>query len=202
MKVSTRPFDPESSDFKRLCQFIIQDNRGKGEYFVWQLGRMVDWKYGLWIEDKYFPNFFSKNAQLWLDFLDEIVGFAISENGDNKFYIFLKDSHAYLYEEIVLWVIEHWKNRQGALVTELTETRMEQARTLEKHGFMSIGIAEVTRMYKLAQMETFQPVLEEGFKFVDMAGHYDPVGLAKPCDQSGFTRPCLCPRRPHLQARV
>jgi ribosomal protein S18 acetylase RimI-like enzyme len=34
-------------------------------------------------------------------------------------------------------------------------------------------------MYRLNEMETFQPALEEGFQFVDMATHFDPLGLAK-----------------------
>jgi GNAT superfamily N-acetyltransferase len=179
MKVSTRSFDAECGDFKRLCQFVIQDNRLKGEYFVWQLGQLVDWKFGLWREEKYFPTFFPKNAQLWLDYFDDIVGFAISENGDANFHIFLKDSYAYLYEEIVQWVMEHWHDRGGALRTELSENRTAQARTLEKHGFASQGIAEVTRMYRLFEMEIVQPALADGFRLVDMAAHFDPVGLAK-----------------------
>jgi len=179
MNVITRAYDPDSNDFKKICQFIIQDNQAKKEYFVWQPGRIIDWKYGLWKSNKYFPNFFRKNSQLWLDCFDELVGFAISENGDNMFYIFIKDSYAHLYEVIVLWVIEHWKNRDGALYTELTEKQTEQMLTLKKHGFVSKGASEVTRMYNLTEMETFQPILEDGFELVDMATHYDPVGLAK-----------------------
>jgi GNAT superfamily N-acetyltransferase len=179
VKIFTRAYNPDSNDFKKLSQFIIQDNQAKREYFVWQLGRIIDWKYGLWKNEKYFPNFFRKNAQLWVDYFDEIVGFAISENGDNMFTIFIKDSYTYLYEIIVLWVIEHWKNRGGALTTELTEERTAQMQTLIKHGFVSKGISEVTRMYKLTEMEILEPVLENGFELVDMATHYDPVGQAK-----------------------
>ena len=179
MKVITRAYDPDSDDFKKLCQFIIQDNHAKKEYFVFQLGRIVDWKYGLWKSDKYFPNFFRKNAQLWIDYFNELAGFAISENGDNMFTIFVKDSCAYLYEEILLWVIDHWSNRDGALCTELTEVQSAQMRILEKYKFVSTGVSEVTRMYNLTGMETFEPVLEDGYKIVDMASHYDPIGLAK-----------------------
>jgi GNAT superfamily N-acetyltransferase len=179
MKVTTRAYDPESKDFKALCHFIIQDNRVKEEYFVWQLGRIVDWKYGLWKCDKFFQNFFTKNAQLWFDYFDELVGFAISENGDNMFYVFVKDAYAYLHEEIVLWVMEHWEKRDGALCTEVTEKQTAQMQTLEKQGFISKGVAEITRMYKLTEILTFQPVLEDGYELVDMATHYDPVGIAK-----------------------
>ncbi|CAG0959702.1 hypothetical protein ANAEL_00548 [Anaerolineales bacterium] len=164
MRVSTRAYNPESGDFERLCRFIIQDNRAKRDYFVWQLGRIVDWKYGLWGEDKYFPNFFRRNAQLWLDYFDELIGFAISENGDNMFHIFIKESYAPVYEVIVQWVIEHWGDRDGALSTQVTEKQSAQMRILEQCGFVSKGIAEVTRTYNLREMETTAPVLAEGFE--------------------------------------
>jgi hypothetical protein len=48
MKVISRSYNPESDDFEKLCQFILKDNQAKREYFVWQPGRMIDWKYGLW----------------------------------------------------------------------------------------------------------------------------------------------------------
>ncbi len=179
MKVSTRAYNPESGDFERLCRFIIQDNRAKRDYFVWQLGRIVDWKYGLWREDKYFPNFFRKNAQLWLDYFGELIGFAISENGDNMFQIFIKDAYMQVYTEMAQWVIEHWRDRDVALATQVTEKQPAQLRILEQCGFVSKGIAEVTRMYNLSDMETAAPVLAEGFELVDMATHYDPIGLAR-----------------------
>jgi GNAT superfamily N-acetyltransferase len=114
-----------------------------------------------------------------VDYFDEIVGFAISENGDNMFTIFTKDSYAYLYEVILVWVIEHWKIREGALFTEVNEKQTVRMQTLEKQGFVSKGVCEVTRMYKLNEMEILQPVLEDGYELVDMATHFDPVGQAK-----------------------
>ncbi len=179
MKVATRAYNPESKDFDRLCRFIIEDNRARREYFTWQLGRIVDWKYGLWREEKHIPDFFSKNAQLWLDYFDELIGFAISENGDAMFHIFIKDSYAHVYSQMVQWVLEHWSNRKGGLRTQLTEKQTAELRTLGRCGFVSQGVSEVTRMYDTSQAGASEPVIADGFRLVDMATHYDPVGLAR-----------------------
>ncbi len=95
------------------------------------------------------------------------------------FHIFVKESYTHVYEEIVQWVIEHWSHRNGALYTQLIEKQTAQMRTLEGNGFVSKGVSEVTRAYNLAEMETGRPILADGFQLVDMATHYDPIGLAK-----------------------
>lgn len=177
MQIRNRTYNHKSDDFKRLCQFIIEDNRIKKEYFNWSLGRIVDWKYGLWHEEKLFPMFSSKNANLWVNYFDELVGFAISENGDNMFFIFVKDAYAHLSAEILQWVIAHWSTRKGGLLTEVTEVQTAQIRTLERFGFVSKGVCEVTRAFDLHD-EIAQPALPEGFTFSDMAVNYDPVGKA------------------------
>lgn len=177
MKILHRAYDDECNDFKKLCQFIIADNRAKTDYFNWSLGRIVDWKYGLWNDSKKFPNFFRKNVQLWLDYFDDLVGFVISENGDSMFGIFVKDGYAHLYAEMLQWVLEHWNTRKGPLVTEVTEIQATEMKILEQCGFISKGVCEVTRAFDLRQ-ESPQPVLPEGFTLSDMRAHDDPVGKA------------------------
>jgi GNAT superfamily N-acetyltransferase len=179
MKLICRPYEPDSDDFLRLCRFVIQDNRVKKEYFVFQLGRIVDWKYGLWRQEKYFPSFFRRNAQLWFDPFDQLAGFAISENGDGQFVIFVTDSYAPQYAAILEWVLVHWRGRPGGLSTELTEIQTGPARALEQFGFVSQGISEVTRMYDLAGSAESAVEPPVGFELVDRVTRDDPLGLAR-----------------------
>jgi len=55
MKSHHRPFVYESSDFKRMCALVVQDNAGKKESFVWHIARLVDWKYNLFNFKRCFP---------------------------------------------------------------------------------------------------------------------------------------------------
>jgi ribosomal protein S18 acetylase RimI-like enzyme len=179
MKVVSRDYNPDGSDFKQLCLFIVGDNALKKEYFIWQLGRMVDWKYGLWNQHKFFPTFFSKNARLWLNYCGELVGFAISESGGGDFSIFVQEAYIHIYEEILQWVVENWRDRDNTLQTELNEVQVYQRQILEQYGFTAGEGSEITRVFDLKNREASHRVLEDGFKIVDMASHYDPVGKAK-----------------------
>jgi len=83
-----RPFDDTQQDFEKMWCFLQQDYAQKQDRFTWLVSRLGDWRYGLWNEKKYIPTFFRDYAQLWVDSFDQLVGFVLSENGDNIFFIF------------------------------------------------------------------------------------------------------------------
>ena len=147
MKRTHRAFNGDSDDFKKMIQFIIEHNRIKQNQFTWSIGRLVDWKYGLWSQNKYFPTFFSQNAELWFDYLGNLVGFAISEGGDGSFTLFTEERHGFLYKEMLEWVMRHWADREGTLTTEVNETQLDEQQILEAQQFISEGVCEVTRAF-------------------------------------------------------
>ncbi|EYE89169.1 hypothetical protein Q428_04115 [Fervidicella metallireducens AeB] len=179
MRLINRSFNNESSNFKKMIQFIIEENSYKKDCFSWSLGRIVDWKYGLWSEKKYIPSFFSQNAQLWFDYNENLVGFAISENGDNMFYIFTNNKYPFLYEEILNWVKINWNNRQGLLYTEIVENEEYKMRVLEKNNFYSKGVCEVTRAFNCSNALSKNTELPQGFCYSNMKEKFDPMGQAK-----------------------
>ena len=179
MRLTNRDFINESDDFNKMFQFIIEDNNKKKDNFSWSIGRIVDWKYGLWREKKFFPNFFRKNAHLWFDYFGNLVGFAISEYGDNSFYIFTVDEYPFLYEEILNWVKDNWKDREDILCTEIPETETLAINVLENNGFISKGICEVTRAFDCSKSIGKNINLPEGYTYSNMKENYDPIGLRK-----------------------
>lgn len=176
MRLTNRDFIIESKDFDKMLQFIIEDNTKKKDYFVWSLGRIIDWKYGLWSEKRFFPNFYRKNAHLWFDHFDNLVGFAISEEGDNMFYIFAVDQYPFLYDEILNWVKINWSNRDGLLYTEVVENQNYEISVLENNGFVSKGVCEVTRAFDCDKATDINNELPMGYTFSNMKDNYDPVG--------------------------
>ena len=179
MRLTNRDFINESDDFKKMLQFIIEDNTEKKDYFSWSIGRIVDWKYGLWREKKFFPQFFRKNSHLWFDYFDNLVGFAISENGDNMFYIFTVDKYPFLYEEILKWVKVNWKDRDGLLYTEVVENRNHEIKVLEDNGFIAKGVCEVTRAFDCTKAIGEDIDLPNGYAFSNMKENYDLMGKRK-----------------------
>ena len=178
MRIYSRAFDEAQGDFQRMWAFLEDDCAARQETFVWQTGRLGDWAYGLWTERKLFPSFKRKNAQLWLNGFDELVGFVISENCGADFFVLARHGHESLYPEMLVWLKGNWADRGDQLVTEVHELQAEYVRALEAAGFEDRGLVAVTWKYDLRAKAEEAISLPEGFRIVDAATHPDPVGKA------------------------
>ncbi|MFN8466614.1 MAG: hypothetical protein U0X20_13735 [Caldilineaceae bacterium] len=96
MPIYSRPYNPDGPDFANMWQLVQQDYARRRDSFVWLVSRFGDWKYDCWREAKYFPMFFRRNAQLWLDGFDAVNGFVLSEDGENVFFIFTRQGYDHL----------------------------------------------------------------------------------------------------------
>ena len=114
MPIYNRPYNPDGPDFVKMWRLLQQDYARRKDNFVWLVSRFGDWKYGCWREAKYFPMFFRRNAQLWLDGFDEVNGFVLSEDGENIFFIFTRPGYDHLYGEILDWTIANWGPRYAS----------------------------------------------------------------------------------------
>lgn len=176
MRIYNRPFTEQLNDYKKMWDFLVNDYADKTDQFIWTIGRLGDWKYGCWSEEKYFPSFMRKNAQLWLNGLDDLVGFVISENGDNTFAVFAKRGYEFLYVEMIIWVKNNWNKRGSSLSTEVHEYHDLYKKALLEEGFHEGELMAVTRQYKLQDkaVEGFQ--VENGFIVEDMLTNPDLKG--------------------------
>lgn len=173
MPVHTRPFDPARDDFEKMGRFLQEDYAAKRDDFIWLFSRLGDWKYGLWHEQKYFPSFFRKNAQLWFDDGERIAGFVLSEDGGSDIAILVREGHEELYAGILDWTIAHWRPRQGALKIEVHACPAAAIQALERAGFRSRGEVAVTRVYDLTAQATRPVQLRPGYRIVDMVENSD-----------------------------
>jgi ribosomal protein S18 acetylase RimI-like enzyme len=173
MIAHTRPFDPDRHDFEKLWRFLQQDYARRKDRFVWLVSRLGDWKYGLWTERKYLPSFFRDHAQLWVDGFDQPIGFVLSEDGGNIFFIFTLHGYDYLYTEILDWTVQHWRPRYATLKTEVHEYQREALAKLESKGFRSLGVVADSRQYDLLEKWDEPARLDPGFRVVDMSENTD-----------------------------
>lgn len=172
MNLTHRDYSESSGDFNRLCRFIIALNAPGRPRSTWPLGRIVDWKYGLYEGKRAYPAFCDQNAHLWFDGFGELAGFALSEGGGAEFAILTLDGYRFLYAEMLDWVLETWGARGPGFNTELGEFQALEAAALEQRGFRR-GSAFFTRRFDLAGDLLPRTPLEEGFTIVDMAARPD-----------------------------
>ncbi|MBN2533671.1 MAG: GNAT family N-acetyltransferase [Spirochaetales bacterium] len=163
-----RDFIFESDDFDKMCKFIIRDNSIKKHFFVWHIGRIVDWKYNLVNMKKYFPKNFSDNCHLWFNQQNEITGFILSEYFDNSFFAFVKDSWENLYAEIIDWYKIRWQNHYNTLVTQAVENQDYYISILEEKGFKRTKQMEITRVFDTALFKDYV-IPDKSVSFQSMA---------------------------------
>lgn len=175
MKMTHRNYSEENGDFNRLARFFISVGGAPRAYSTWCMGRFVDWKYALYEYKRAYPSFCEENAHLWFDAFGELAGIAISESGDAGFHVLTLDGYRFLYEEMLQWVFENWKERVekgSCFSTEITEHQDWETGVLERYGFRSTATF-FTRRFDLTGELAPRIPLEPGFVIVDMKSHPD-----------------------------
>ena len=172
MRTTHRQYSEEAGDFRRLAQFILENNEQVRGYSTWCIGRFVDWKYGLYENKTAVPDFTNRNAHLWFDGFDNLAGFVISENGSSEVAILTTVGYRFLFPEMLQWAVDNWGDRSSKLTIEVTELQSLELRALEKAGFER-KFEFFTQAFDLTQPPQCQFELEEGFTIVDMATHPD-----------------------------
>lgn len=172
MKTTDRGYLEESGDFTRLCRLVVEAREHGRSHSTWCIGRLVDWKYGLYDSKLAVAGFCSKNAHLWFDAFGDLAGAALSENGDASFTIITLPGFRFLFAAILDWVLETWAERGPHFSTEITEYQDLEMRALEQRGF-GRSAQFATRRFDLAWPLGAPPALDPGFTIVDMRSHPD-----------------------------
>jgi GNAT superfamily N-acetyltransferase len=175
MRTTHRHYSEEQGDFRRLVKFFTHRPMERRTHTTWCLGRYVDWKYGQYENKRAFASFCEENAHIWFDGFGELAGFVISESGDATFTVHTMDGYRFLYEEIMHWAMDTWKDRvtpQCGLSTEVTEFQNWEIKIIERCGFRP-KVTFFTRRFDLTKDLVPRVSLEPGFTIVDMKCHPD-----------------------------
>lgn len=171
MRTTHRDYAEEAGDFRRLARLLTDDADHVRRHTTWCLGRLADWKYGLWGEKPSIPRFCERNAHLWFDAVGDLVAVAISEEGGPQVAVLTTRGHRFLFEEAVAWATTHWGER-GALSVEITEQAEVEVAALERSGFRRSSTFHAFT-FDLTRPLPTPPTLPAGFAIVDMAVHPD-----------------------------
>jgi GNAT superfamily N-acetyltransferase len=175
MKTTHRNYSETNGDFNRIARFFTRNPTTRRTHTTWCLGRFVDWKYGLYTDKRFFPAFCDENAHVWFDAFGELAGFVISESGNADFNIMTLDGYRFLYEEMLVWVLETWKERvspESRFSTEITEYQDWELKILQRYDFRC-ELTFFTRRFDLTGELVPRFPLEPGFVIVDMKSHPD-----------------------------
>ena len=170
-----KAFDSSGKDLMNMCGLMVNLNRIEGPHSDWTIGRVVDWKYGLWNPAKLSESFFAQHCHLWYDRLGALAGFALSENGRGDCAMFAREPYHFLYADMVAWAEQELASGHDALTMTVPEEDTIRRSALELAGFGNQGHCETTAWYRIEDFQFTDPVLPAGYAIVSMAeyGDYD-----------------------------
>lgn len=171
MRTTHRDYAEEAGDFGRLARLLTDDPDHVRAHTTWCLGRLSDWRYGLWSDKPSIPRFCERNAHLWFDGFGDLVAAAISEEGGPQVAVLTTRGHRFLFEEALAWVVVHWGGR-GLLSVEVTAAAAVEMEALERSAFRQASVFQVFA-FDLARPLPAAPRLPDGFTLVDMASDPD-----------------------------
>lgn len=174
MRTIDRDYAEEAGDFGRLARLITDDPHHVRAHTTWCLGRLVDWKHGLWGAKPAIPRFCERNAHLWFDGFGALAAAAISEDGGPEAVVLTTRGYRFLFDEALAWVLANWGGR-GPLSVEVTERAVVEAAALERVGFRRATEFHAYA-FDLTAPSPDAPPLPDGYAIVDMASEPDYAG--------------------------
>ena len=162
MWFNEKQFCNESNDFKKMVNLICSLN--SSEIYDWSLGRIIDWKYGLWNDKKQNASYFSDTTTLWYSYLDELAGFILSEDGSNELQYVVDKKYVFLYDKM----IKLSKEKYTTIETVCNIDDSMKIDYLTKNGFRDAGEYEVTFVYDADNFTSLNLNLPHGFTIQTM----------------------------------
>lgn len=169
MWFKTKQFNEESNDFKKMVSLICSLN--SEELYDWSLGRIIDWKYGLWNDKKQNASYFSDTTTLWYSYLDELAGFIVSEDGSNELQYVVDKKYKFLYDKM----IKLSKEKYATIETVCSIDDSIKIDYLTKNGFRDAGEYEVTFVYNADNFISLNTNLPHGFTIQTMESYNNYV---------------------------
>ena len=168
-----RQYLDSGDDFKKMCELVIRLNGEVEPVYEWSLGRLLSWKYGLWSERKQEPGHFEGAARLWFDWLGELAGFAITENGDNRYFLLVDPAYTQLCPDMLVWLEANRPDKEGDIVVYTGASDARKRRYIEVAGYCDGGGSEENFVYRVEDIRLPDPVMPPGGRLVTRADYPD-----------------------------
>jgi mycothiol synthase len=159
------------AQFAELRDLLIQSYARSGKPYNWLFARLENWRYAR--HDA--PDaWYAGNTHLWRDDAGRLVGFCLSESGEDEMHLQLLADSIPLERDMVRWIEQVWARDRERIEIEAYADQTARKEMLKRAGYEYGGPSGITWAYDLAR--PYPPIpLPPGYRVETLAenGEHD-----------------------------
>ncbi|MBN1217663.1 MAG: GNAT family N-acetyltransferase [Anaerolineae bacterium] len=136
MAVHDFAYTHNDAEFEDMWKLLITSYALTGKPHNWFFARLENWKYAKVDEP---VTFFTSNVHLWRNEAGELVGFCISEYGDNGIHLQIHPEYRFIEPDMLVWIERIWANGRENIETYAQLDDMERQKLLTQLGYEDLG---------------------------------------------------------------
>ena len=105
MTVHDFTYNHNDAEFKDMWELLVKSYAVTGKPHNWLFARLENWKYAKVDEP---ATFFMNNVHLWRNEAGELIGFCISEYGDNGIHLQIHPEYRFVEADMLFWIERNW----------------------------------------------------------------------------------------------
>jgi GNAT superfamily N-acetyltransferase len=164
MPIHDEPYIHDSAGYDELRTFLRRSANLGAMPMNWLHGRLDNWAYA----GKDRTQFYCDNTHLWRHSSGTLVGFCISEGGENDMSLQVHPAQRDIEDDMLAWVEETWAGRRAQVEVFCWEHDLHRQAGLTVRGYVDHGECGRLREYDLLRGYP-QRVLPPGFAFKSLA---------------------------------
>lgn len=170
MEIYDHKYTHSDSEFGELWNLLIESYGITGKPYNWLFGRLENWKYA---NPEKLEAFFADNVHLWRNESCELVGFCISEYGNDKIHLQIHPDYRFVEADMLSWIEHSWAKGKESIEVFAYQCDTDRQKLLKQSGYEDLGDDGYMRKYDISKP---YPVVEipAGFRIGALAeyGNY------------------------------
>jgi GNAT superfamily N-acetyltransferase len=148
MKIYDCQYTHSDTEYEELWRLLVDSYALTGQPHNWFFGRLENWRYAK--HDKP-PTFFMDCVHLWRNADAELIGYYISESGDNCIHLQVHPDYGFVEADMLSWVECNWTKDRGSIETYAYHNDDKRQKLLTQLGYEDMGHSGNTWQYDLSK---------------------------------------------------
>jgi len=148
MKIRDYEYNHSDVEFKELWELLVKSYTITGKPHNWFFARLENWRYA---SPEKPSAWFTSNVHLWRNEAGELVGFCISEYGNDGIHLQIHPHYRFVAADMLSWIEHIWARDKECIETYADLYDTERQKLLTQLGYENLGDDGYMRAYDVSK---------------------------------------------------